>query len=341
MKLTDFEPFVGQHCETTAAGTLLKHIGIELSEPMLFGLGEGLGFLYWNMKSMGFPFIGGRVKTDLLTENLCRNLDLSLDVKKTTSLKKAWENVDEALVAGSPVGLKLDCFHLDYFTAKIHFAGHYVAMYGHEDDFAYLVDTDQQGSMVKTSLENLALARSAKGPMSSPNLSFTISKSGKPAAIEDVIPSAIQRNAVDYINPPITNIGYKGILKTSREIKKWFARSDNAQEEFKTTAMLMERAGTGGSLFRNLYRDFLEESSQILSSPELRQAHSDFIGIAAQWREVAELLQEAGETGKATFIDSASDVLIDLSDRERTVMTALACGTIQLRNSDSNQLCSH
>jgi len=33
---------------------------------------------------------------------------------------------------------------LDYFTNKIHFAGHYVAMYGYDETFAYLVDTKQQ-----------------------------------------------------------------------------------------------------------------------------------------------------------------------------------------------------
>jgi len=331
MKLSDFEPFVGQHCETTATGTLLKRIGIELSEPMLFGLGEGLGFIFWNMKTMEFPLIGGRIKTDKLTENLCRSLKLSLDIKKTSSSNKAWKNVTETLETGNAVGLKLDCYHLDYFTAKIHFAGHYVAMYGHDDDFAYLIDTDQQGSMVKTRLENLALARSSKGPMSSPNLSYSISKTNSSPEIEEVVATAIHRNAVDFINPPITNFGYKGILKTSRVIKKWFAQSYNAQEEFHTTAMLMERAGTGGSLFRNLYRDFLEESSQLLSLPALKRAHQEFVDIAEQWKHVADLFEQASKSGKATFVDSAAEVLAELSVRERDTMTALAEATIGLR----------
>ena len=51
------KPFIGQHCEITATGTLLKQIGIDLSEPMLFGLGEGLSFIIWNMKIMDFPFM--------------------------------------------------------------------------------------------------------------------------------------------------------------------------------------------------------------------------------------------------------------------------------------------
>lgn len=159
MQIENFEPFLGQHCETTATATLLKQIGIELSEPMLFGLGEGLGYIYWHMKSMDSPFIGGRVKTDLLTENLCRNLNLNLEVKETSSKQKAWTQVKTEIDKGKAVGLKLDCYHLDYFTNKIHFAGHYVAMYGYDTEFAYLIDTNQQGGKVKTTLGSLELVR--------------------------------------------------------------------------------------------------------------------------------------------------------------------------------------
>ena len=44
MKL-DLKPYRGQHCETTATGTLLRQIGFELSEPMLFGIGKAQGAL--------------------------------------------------------------------------------------------------------------------------------------------------------------------------------------------------------------------------------------------------------------------------------------------------------
>jgi hypothetical protein len=60
---------------------------------VLFGLGEGLGFIFWNMKTMDFPFFGGRIKTDALTQNIARNLNLKLEVEETSSVKKAWENV--------------------------------------------------------------------------------------------------------------------------------------------------------------------------------------------------------------------------------------------------------
>lgn len=63
-----------QHCETTALGVLLPHEGLDLSEPMLFGLGSGLPFIYWDSKAMGFPFLGGRVKPFELTRNLAAAL---------------------------------------------------------------------------------------------------------------------------------------------------------------------------------------------------------------------------------------------------------------------------
>jgi hypothetical protein len=321
--IKNFKPFNGQHCETTATGSLLNHLGIELSEPMLFGLGEGLGFIFWNMKIMDFPFIGGRIKPDELTKNLARNLNLKLEVKETSSIKTAWENIKNNLDKNIAVGLKLDCYHLDYFTNKIHFAGHYVAMYGYDNDFAYLIDTKSQGGKVKTSLKNLELARSETGPMSSKNLSYTIQDLKKGFDLKKAIVIAIKNNAKDYLNPPIKNIGYKGILKASEEIKKWFKNSKDIPGDFKTTAMLMEKAGTGGAIFRNLYRDFLKESYGLLKIEKLNEAYKMFAEIAILWTRVANLFEKTAETKNIEYINQASEILVDLSKKEKTAMELL------------------
>ena len=323
MIINDFSPFQGQHCETTATGTLLKHIGIELSESMLFGIGEGIGFIYWDMKNMDFPFIGGRVKTDALSMNIVNNLGLQIDVRETSSVKTAWENVKKFLDEGTPVGLKLDSYYLDYFTKKIHFAGHYVAMYGYDKDFAYLVDTMQQGSLVKAGLENLALARKEKGPMSSKNLSYTICGDKNIQGLKEIILPAVKRNAYDFLNPPIGNIGYRGIERASKEMKKWFTRSKNIKEDLTLTALLMERAGTGGAIFRNLYRDFLKESMSYIQSNNLKEAHEKFCEIAQLWTEVSRLINNAGETQDISHLTDASNIVLELSKKEKKAMELL------------------
>lgn len=323
MIIKDFRPFVGQHCETTATGSLIKRLGIKLSEPMLFGIGEGLSYIFWNMKIMDFPFIGGRIKQDLLTENICRNLNLKLEVKETSSIKKAWENVAKNIDQDIPVGVKLDCYHLEYFSSKIHFAGHYVALYGYDDEFAYLVDTDQQGGKAKTSLKSLELARNEKGPMSSRNLIYSIRQNGIDFELKKVVKNAIKRNAEEYLNPPIKNISYKGILKTSTDIKKWFKNSKDINKEFQTSARLMERGGTGGAIFRNLYRDFLKESYELLGIDTLNEASRDFSEIAKLWTKVSDLFLKVAETEDIKYIDQASEILVNLSQREKLAMEKL------------------
>ncbi|MGI9650960.1 BtrH N-terminal domain-containing protein [Chryseobacterium sp. RLHN22] len=324
MKVENLKAFDGQHCETTATGTLLRQLGIELSEPMLFGLGQGLGFIFWNMKTMDFPFVGGRIKPDLLTENIARNLNLELRVKETSSTQKAWDNVKKLIDNGQVVGLKLDCFHLEYFSRPFHFAGHYTALYGYDNDDAFLVDTKQQGGLVKTSLKSLALARAEKGPMSSKNLYYTLHKTDKEYDLKTAIITAIKNNATEYIHPPITNIGYKGIYKTSSEIVKWFKTSKDVENDFKTSAMLMEKAGTGGALFRNLYRDFLKESYDLLKLDKLKEGHEAFLEIAELWTSVSQLFEKVGETKDFKYIQQASEILKAISDKEKKTMEILA-----------------
>ena len=322
MKL-DIKPFIGQHCESTATGTLLNQLGVELSEPMLFGLGEGLGFTLWNMKSMNMPFIGGRIKPDLLTQNITKNLGLKLEVKETSSKDKAWKSVKGLLDRGEAVGLKLDCYHLEYFTNPIHFAGHYVAIIGYDDKNAFLVDTAQQGCEVSSSLESLEQARSEKGSMSSKNLFYIIEKETEVLPIKTAVLTAIHNNAVTYLNPLIKNLTYKGIYKASDEIIRWFDTSKSIEEDFKMTAMLMEKAGTGGAIFRNLYRDFLKEAFDLTKNDNIKVAYLTFVEIAKNWDEVIALFKKVSDTKNRNYILEASKKMKDISVQEKEAMQIL------------------
>ncbi|MCW7492649.1 BtrH N-terminal domain-containing protein [Leptospira sp. 2 VSF19] len=324
MILTNLSPFEGVHCETTTTGTLLKHIGIDLSEPMLFGIGEGLSFIFWNMKSMDFPFIGGRTKPDQITTNITKNLSLNLNIQETASKSKAWMSVRDLIDSGIPVGLKLDCFHLEYFSKPIHFAGHYAALYGYDKTNAYLVDTKQQGTKVKTSLKSLELARNEKGPMASKNLFYTIAAGKKQTNLGKVVVLAAKNNAREYLNPPITNVSYKGIGKLASHLEKWFHSSKDIQRDFGTTAMMMEKAGTGGAIFRNLYRDFLLESYELTNDPIFKRTHLQFQKIAAHWTEIATLFDTLGKKGEVRLLGEIKDLLHLVSELEFSSMNELS-----------------
>jgi len=319
--MKDTEIFKGKHCETSATGNLLKQIGIELSEPMLFGLGEGIGFIYWKMKTMPSPFLGGRTKPDVLTQNIVKHLNLRMEVKETGSIKKAWENLKGYIDKGIVTGVKLDMYYLDYFKENVHFAAHYVAMYKYDENYAYLIDTAL--GKVRTSLKSLELARNAKGPMSSPNRIYTIYRANEQFDLKKAVVEASKNNAIEYLSAPIQNFGYKGILKTSKEVKKWFNNSENIEEEFSFTAMMMEEAGTGGAIFRNIYRDFLKECYEITKESHFIKAYKLFVDIAEMWTEVATLFKKTSESKNVEFINKASEILNHLSEKEKKAMEFL------------------
>ncbi|MFH8371555.1 BtrH N-terminal domain-containing protein [Streptomyces sp. NPDC018031] len=320
----DIDTRGAQHCETTALGVLLRHQGLDLSEPMLFGLGSGLSFVYWDSKNMGFPFLGGRVKPFELTRNLAATLGLELAVRETTSARRAWDQVSTAIDAGHPVGLQLDSYHLDYFGSKVHFGGHVVAMYGYDDHDAHLVDTEQQGGAVTTTLASLAQARAARGPMTARNRSFTLTAPSDPPAPRSRIVPAITACADAFLDPPIANLGHRGIEKAGKLVRGWLQRADDPQRDLPQAALLMERAGTGGALFRNLYRDFLGECAQLLDSGHLRTGHRLYTEAATAWTEVAALITTAGVSGDARCLAQAGSLLGDLARLEREAMQALS-----------------
>ncbi|WP_030452763.1 BtrH N-terminal domain-containing protein [Herbidospora cretacea] len=301
-----------RHCETTTLGVLLRHEGLDLSEPMMFGLGSGLSFVYWDSRVMPFPFLGGRVRPFELTRNLTTRLGLTLRVEETTSPAKAWRNVAASLDAGRPVGLQLDCYHLEYFRSKVHFGGHVVAACGYDEHDVQLVDTDQQGGRVRTSRASLALARAERGPMTARNRSFTIALPASPVPWRERIVPAIRDCAEAFLAAPIANLGHRGIGKAARLVPKWRLPA----EDLRQAALLMEQAGTGGALFRNLYRDFLGECLETVDRPEIRTAHESYAEAAALWTEVAGLI----ERGR---LDQAGAVLGDLARIEENAMRVL------------------
>jgi hypothetical protein len=322
--LDHIDPRGTRHCETSTLGVLLRHQRLDLSEPMLFGLGSGLSFVYWDSRTMDFPFLGGRVKPFELTRNLAANLGLDLQVRETASARKGWQNVVTALDAGHPVGLQLDSYHLDHFTTKVHFGGHVVALYGYDEQDALLVDTDQQGGAVTTSLASLARARAERGPMTARHRSFTLTVPDDAPAPHSRIVPAVTACAQAFLRPPIANLGHRGIAKAGTLVPTWLARTDDPGRDLAQAALLMEQGGTGGALFRNLYRDFLAECTSALDSPRLRTGLALYTEAAAHWTRVADLIGRAGTTREERHLAEAGDLLTELSRLEREAMEQLA-----------------
>lgn len=61
----------------------------------------------------------------------------------------------------------------------------------------------------------------------------------------------------------------------------------------------------------------------MISSKELIEASKEYNTIAELWKNVSDLFIKIGETEDIKYVNQASELLIELSEREKTVMERL------------------
>ncbi|MFG3661563.1 BtrH N-terminal domain-containing protein [Streptomyces sp. NPDC047706] len=324
VSLLEADPYVGEHCESTTLVNLLRQRELDLSEPLVFGLAGGLSFIYWRTKQMPTPFVGGRIKPDTLTENLANTLKLRLSVHETSSAKRAKDHLLAELDSGTVVGLKLDRYCLDYSTDDFRFAAHYVACVGYDDDDRFaLVETRPLG-LQWASGESLAIARNPRGPMSSRNRAFTLGlpKGGLPD-LGKAARKGIKTAAENFLNPPISNFGYKGMHKVADLMPQWLDDLESPADSLSEIHTIMEDAGTGGGLFRKMWAEFLAETAEITKIDEFQETSDAYREVSKKWTEVAGLLHEAGVSSSRESLHSASKIVHETAEKEQQLMRRL------------------
>jgi hypothetical protein len=116
-----------------------------------------------------------------------------------------------------------------------------------------------------------------------------------------------------------------GIRKLAASLPKWMELAKRPRHDLALAATLMERAGTGGSLFRNFYRDFLTEALEVVGrKPALVEARDSFAATAEAWAGVAASVMESGRSGSAVPLEAASAACLRIADLEMAAMRKLA-----------------
>jgi hypothetical protein len=252
-----------------------------------------VGFIYWYMKSMPSPFVGGRYgKGTDFPENICRRIGAGVTVVETSSAKKGYEELKAILRSGEPAVVYGDMAYLPYFALPemAHFGGHVFVVFGldEEKDEAYIYDRGR--NPVKVSLGNLQKARGSKFPPFPPK--HRLLKIEYPPQIDNLEPGigeSIQECCQNMLNPPIKNIGLAGMGKWSKLVTQW-PEQFQGMSLFGTLMngfMYIEISGTGGSAFRSMYAQFLEEASVIVNKPALNEGAGMMRQSAAIWSEIA------------------------------------------------------
>ena len=164
MRLAGFEHRPGVHCGSTAVADALRARGVELSEPMAFGLGAGLGFYYLASSALS-PTHLFQGRTAQLERTACEVLGAPVREREEGDPVRAWQGVREAVYRGFAPILSTDLSELPYWRTRTRFGGHRVVLAGFDEErgVALLADGDRPG-LEEVPLEALARARASVAP---------------------------------------------------------------------------------------------------------------------------------------------------------------------------------
>jgi hypothetical protein len=329
MKIENFQHKQSAHCESGVTLGLLQHYGIQLTEPLIFGIGAGYFFGHLPfVKVSGVPGTTFRIWPGYIFKRVCKELGVKMKVEHFTNEQKGMQALDAALQAGRPVGMQTSVFYLSYFPPayRFHFNGHNLIAYGKEGD-EYLISDPVMETVTRLSAADLEKARFAKG-FPAPNGRLYYLVLTKPGFdLPNAIRRGIKKTCWFMLSSPPPFFGIHGIWFLGRKIKKYPEKLEprRAALFIGNIIRMQEEIGTGGGGFRFLYAAFLQEAAQHLNNPALLEASNEMTLIGDAWRNFAFTAARVmkDRSGNLASYDELGEMLIQLSDREKKFFTHL------------------
>lgn len=335
MIVENYKQFGGAHSETAAlknvlaqAGVSAPHTGRPYTEAMLLGIGGGIGAGYFVFEMcdgtwlvLGVRHLWQNTGPDFL-QKIGKRIGATVTVKESGGLKTAEANLKEALEKGRPAITWGSLAGMPYYGLSddlLKMFAHVFVVYGWNERAGRICIDDRSAAAWHITPPELARSRSAITSLK--NRIMTVTAPKKTADLKSAIIAGISDCCNEMLNPPIRNIGlsslakWEELLTDTKDAKGWpklFRPGVQLYRALLATFHYIETAGTGGSAFRTMYADFLDEAATVMgkgAQPLLADAVAQYRRAAKHWNSLAkaalpdavDLLCEAREVTAAKY----------------------------------------
>jgi len=326
--MNNFKHTHSAHCESGVSSLLMKHKGLNISEPFAFGIGSGLTFAYLPIvKISGMPLIAYRTLPKSIITKSTKRLGMKLTTQTFRDQQKAQESLDRLLDEGEYVGLQTSVYYLPYFPdeMRFHFNAHNLIVYGKEGD-EYLVSDPVFEEPVRINKKDLLKARFAKGALAPKGLLYHVEATSTEPDYEKIIKSSI-KSTIREMNAPMFFVGIKGINYLAKKIR-------NIPNKYKDDlryprlylghiVRMQEEIGTGGAGFRYMYASFLQEAAEHTNKTLLKEASEMMTEVGDEWRNFAHATAMMCKDRKRFDFEMLANKLQSVATQERAVYTEL------------------
>jgi len=270
---------------------------------MCFGLAAGLNFTY--VREFGAPFFLVMGRGSYMESHFCDAIEAQLEVSHADDAELAWQHLKACIDAKQLAMVDTDMFELPYMVQRLnlpegmHFGGHKLLVTGYDEaagtvqlaDYAWLEPR-------VVALDRFKIARDSRECPSRPrNACFVFHFPDELPPRRRSIRAALA-TVVNQMRHPFRQYnGLPAIERFCRQVTKWHLsmQGEDLRRNLALAAFMLERAGTGGGAFRNLYARFMAEAADELGAAAIAESARLYRSLAMRWREAAALLDAAAE----------------------------------------------
>jgi F0F1-type ATP synthase delta subunit len=311
-ELSNYDQYQGLHWETGSLrnslayqGVVAPHTGQPYSEAMLLGISGGIVMGYFT-----FAYQGYDPQVQILTRNtfdplrkIYERLDLQINIHQTASPDKGMNNLLEVLAAGTPAIVFADLFSLPYNALpydKGMWAMLPILVYGYSESADLVSIADRARVPLTVSGKELAIAR---GRTKKNKYRLLTLEPPNPAKLQSAVEAGI-RNCIQLFTqaPPKgskNNFGFLAYKKWADNLVKTTGRGSWQQEfppggkmyaALTSTFHNISIFGKDGGADREVYAQFLDEASSLVSNTALKDIAQKFRASAKAWDDLAKAL---------------------------------------------------
>jgi len=296
--------------ESGVISSMLRHHGLNLSEPMIFGISNALNFAYIPfVKLGGMPLVAYRSIPKSIVKNIKKNLGVDIKLETFSSKKKGEDRLDELLDEGKIVGAQSSMYWLSYIPndMRFHFNAHNLLIYGKEDN-EYLISDPVFQMSVRCDKESLSKARFTKGVMAPKGLLYYPISVPTEIDLKPIIAKNIKKLSKTMLRKFVPIAGIVGIKSLAKAILKLKSKEKKYAKLFLGNIIRMqEEIGTGGAGFRFMYASFLQESSELFENDAvLAEASKMMLQVGDEYREFALMIAKSIKSKKDIDFEAIS-----------------------------------
>ena len=330
MSRIDFEHKMAAHCETGTLKALLKYNGLEITEPMVFGISGGIFFGYLTTSKFPFPTFIVRSKPGQIRKNITKMLGIKIVTQRFGKNRELGERkLIENIEKGIPTSAQLDFYYMDYMPdwQRVHINVHFLIVIGIEDD-KYIVSDSYYPKIAEVHRNQFIKARFAGGYMAPKGFIYHIDHIPDNIDFKKPIIKGIKKASRNMVKLPVPFIGVKGIYKFADKVVDWpkIARDeDDLSHQVMKINILLEDQGTGGAGFRYMYATFLQQAASELQDEKLDDFSRRIMEIGDGWRHISYFAAKTGKNREfgENKMKELSSLIRERGDLEKEFFTDL------------------